>query len=182
MNKWIALLLLCMLLPAAGALAEAPVSVKDMTDEDLLALYGQCVGEMALRNKDGQIWYQNEEGTVTIRMTGMWVGAGNDLQLGLYYQILNGTDETVTFTMRNVAVNSWEVDDVTFNIKAASPHRNSANYAQIVKLKYRVGWETPGEAMQGITRVEFDLHVIIGEEEIVAPVVITDFAGLALDW
>ena len=161
-------------------LAEVSTMLEELPDADLLRLYGMCVSETARRNADAEdVWYQSEDGSVTILVTGMTMSSLNKVELQLDYQILNSSAEKVSFRVDNLAINGWVVNGA--GSRSVNGGTNMKNTLQLSFLSSYVGWETPKQAAEEIEVAQFDLVVTIGTEKITIPMVITDFTGLKIE-
>ena len=180
MKKLIALVLAAMMLLGMTALAEAPVNLGELSDADLMRLYNLCASEIALRTAaPEQVWFQSEDGSVTILVTGMTMSSLNKVELQLDYQILNGSAEKVSFKVANLVINGWACDGSSS--RAVEGGTNLKKTLQLSFLSFSVGWETPKQAAEEIKVAKFDLVVSIGSEKITIPMVITDFSGLEIE-
>ena len=160
-----------------AGLAEVSTMLEELSDADLLKLYGLCASEMARRNADaGNIWYQSEDGSLTIVITGMTMTRLNGVELQINFEILNSTDQKVSFRCNDVAVNGWETSYASSG--AANPYRNRRDTLQFTHLDSDVGWSTPREAADNIQVMVFDLVITIGSDKITIPMTITDFSGM----
>lgn len=151
----------------------------DLSQEDLRALYNLCAVEIGRRSTTPlDVWYQSEDGSVTIRIIGLEMTRLNGVELQIDYEILNSSEYEVSFKCDDVAVNGWmSSGDYSWT---ANPRRNARNTLQFTSLNRTVGWESPQQAAEEINIMEFDLVVTIGSEKITIPVVITDFSQMTV--
>ena len=180
MKKLFTLLLAALMLLGMTALAEAPVNLAELSDADLLRLYNLCASELALRiAQPEEIWFQSEDGSVTILVTGMTMSSLNKVELQLDYQILNSSAEKVSFKVDNLVINGWVVNGA--GSRSVEGGTNLRKTLQLSFLSSYVGWETPKQAAEEIEVAQFDLVVTIGTEKTTIPMVITDFTGMEIE-
>lgn len=172
LKKLLSLLLAALLLTSA-ALAEFDLSA--MSDEEVRALYAACAAELALRDEpEAEIWYQNEDKTITLKITGMRFDDYNDTELCIFYELLNASDGRVTASLENVVINGWAcMRDGGTKTEAG---RNYRGTWQLIWLNSKVGFNGPQDARDHINLLEFDLTLTTADTKTVIPMRITDFS------